>query len=167
MNPEPFAAPVLRMEDGMAFHYIPVPRDVARQIVTAGSRRVLATINGVVVDRAIQGGKEEDPYIVLGLAILRSVNAALGDVVIVELAPHPDPSAVELGEELEAVLAMDEEAAARFFAMTPGRQRGYAYYVTSAKRVETRIKRALDLAHKLRTHTLYGDLNPPDQDQNW
>ena len=41
--------------------------------------------------------------------------------------------------------------------MTPGRQRGLAYYITSAKTTDTRLKRALEIAHKLRTHTLYGD----------
>ena len=146
----------------MAFHYIPVPRDVASPILDSGSRRVLATLNGVEVDRAIQGGKTGEAYIVLGLAILRSIGASLGDVVVAELVPHPDPLAVELGEELEAALSMDDEASERFFTMTPGRQRGYAYYVTSAKRVETRIKRAIELTHKLRTYTLYGDLNPPE-----
>jgi hypothetical protein len=35
-----------------------------------------------------------------------------------------------------------------------------AGYVTGAKREETRIKRALEMAYKLRTHTLYGDLHP-------
>ena len=48
-------------------------------------------------------------------------------------------------------------AAARFASLTPGRQRSLAYYVDSAKRDATRIRRALDLAHKLKTHTLYGD----------
>jgi hypothetical protein len=38
-------------------------------------------------------------------------------------------------------------------------QRSIASYVTSAKRQETRIKRALELAHKLKTYTLYGDLH--------
>jgi uncharacterized protein YdeI (YjbR/CyaY-like superfamily) len=57
-------------------------------------------------------------------------------------------------------LEQDEEAAARFYAMTRGRQRSLASYVTSAKREETRVKRAVELAHKLRTRTLYGDLHP-------
>ncbi|MEM8488954.1 MAG: YdeI/OmpD-associated family protein, partial [Bacteroidota bacterium] len=70
----------------------------------------------------------------------------------------PDPDHVELGEELEEVLAMDEEAAARFYSFTPGKRRGLAHHVNSAKREATRIKRALEIAHKVRTYTLYDDL---------
>ena len=142
----------------MGFHYLPLPHDTARPFLEGGTRRVIATLNGRRVDRGIQGGKTDAPYLVLGLAILREIGAVVGDVVIVELEPHPNPNAIELGEEFEAALAMDEEAAERFFAMTPGRQRGLAYYITSAKRVETRIKRALEITRKLRTVTLYGDL---------
>ena len=35
-----------------------------------------------------------------------------------------------------------------------------AHYVGSAKGLDTRINRAVELARKLRTRTLYGDLNP-------
>lgn len=157
MTPEPFAAPILRQAFGMAFHYLPVPRSVAEPLLAAGTRRVVATINGKPFERGIQGGAAEEPYLVIGLPILRELGVREDDVVIVELEPHPDPNAVVLGEEFEAALALDDEAAERFRSMTPGLQRSLAYYVTSAKREETRIKRAIELTRKLRTRTLHGD----------
>jgi hypothetical protein len=155
-----FLAPVLRQHDGFRFHYLPLPADVADALQAEGVRRLHVTLNGHACTRAVQGRRDGERFLVLGQALLRDVGAAYGDPVEVVLRPDPDPDRVEVGEELEAVLGQDEEAAARFYGMTPGRQRSYAYYVTSAKRTETRIKRALELAHKLRTRTLYGDLHP-------
>ena len=95
----------------------------------------------------------------MGQVVLRDIGARLGGTVTVVLQPDPDPDSIDLGEELTVVLEQDEQAAARFDSMSPGRRRSLAYYVTSAKRVDTRIRRALDLAHKLKTRTLHGDLN--------
>jgi uncharacterized protein YdeI (YjbR/CyaY-like superfamily) len=62
--------------------------------------------------------------------------------------------------ELLLALAQDPAAQARWDTFPPGRQRSLASYVTSAKTEPTRIKRAVALATKIRTHTLYGDRLP-------
>lgn len=159
MNEYHFAGPVLRQDVGFRQHYIPVPPEIADDLLATSGRRVIAVMNGHEERRAIQSNKDGERFILLGIPLLREIGAKLGDIVMVTLRPDPEPERIDLGEELTAVLEQDEEAAARFYAMTPGRQRSLAYYVTSAKRTETRITRALELAKKLRTHTLYGDLN--------
>ncbi|HEX8299990.1 MAG TPA: YdeI/OmpD-associated family protein [Rubricoccaceae bacterium] len=153
---ESFASPVLRSESGMGYHFLPVPAESAARLVAGGSRRVVAVMNGVPVRRAVVT-HEGAPVLLVGLPLLRTIGARMGDTVLVDATPDPDPDRIDLGDEFEAVLADDTEAAARFFSFTPGRQRSMAIYVTGAKRPETRLKRALDLAHKLRTNTLYGD----------
>lgn len=154
-----FAAPVLRLDNGFRYHYLPLPDDVAAAYEAAGVRRLLATLNGLEIRRALQR-RDGDPCLIVGISLLREIGAGYGDTVTVALRPDPAPDAVDLGPEFEAALDQDEQAAERFYAMTPGRQRSLASYVTSAKREETRIKRALALARKLRTHTLYGGGHP-------
>jgi hypothetical protein len=39
--------------------------------------------------------------------------------------------------------------------MTVGMQRSLAHYVSSVKNTDSRIKRALELAYKMKTETLY------------
>jgi hypothetical protein len=155
-----FPAPVLRLETQLRQHYVPVPSDIAKELEEYGTRRVIATINGLTVRRALLNNKAGDRYIFVSLDILRQIRASLNDIVLVDLMSDPDPNHIDLGEEFETVLEQDDKAADRFFGMTPGKQRGLAHYVTSAKRIETRIKRALEMAHKLRTHTLHGDMDP-------
>jgi hypothetical protein len=155
---ESFAAPVLRSESGMSYHYLPVPADVAATLLASGTRRVVATMNGHPARRAIVT-HEGAPALIVGVGLLRDVGVREGETVFVDVVPDPEPDRVDLGDEFEAVLADDTAAADRFFGFTVGRQRSMASYVTGAKRTGTRLKRALELAHKLRTHTLYGDLH--------
>ncbi len=152
-----FVSPVLRLDTGMRYHYLPLPDGVGEAFWDAGVRRVIATLNGTPIRRALQRTAAGQVHLVVGQALLHGAGAALGDMVDVTLRPDPEPDRIDLGEEFAAALELDAEAAARFYSFTPGHQRSLASYVTSAKKPETRIKRALELAGKIRTHTLYGD----------
>ncbi len=138
-------------------HYVPVPADIADAVIATGSRRVLINVNGKTVRRAIQNSRHGEYFLLFGLRLMKEVGIGFGDELKLNLQPDPDPDHIELGEEFSEVLELDEEAAARFFSFTPGKKRGLALYVNNAKREETRIKRALEIAHKLKTYTLYGD----------
>ena len=153
-----YAAPVLRHADGMRMHYVPVPPEVAAALCEAGTRRVVGALNGHPIRRALHGIGNGDYQLLLGKGALKEAGAAYGETVEVALLPDPDPDHVEVPAELDAALAMDDEARARWETFTPGQQRGYAGHVAQAKRPATREKRALELAHKIRTHTLYADL---------
>ena len=148
------------MSEGMRMHYIPIPDDIAEALHANGTRRVVGTINGQRINRALHGNGEGGWRLMLGRAALREVGVQYGDTAIVEVQSDPTPEVIDLPDELAEVLTQDEAAAERFYGMTPGRQRSLAYYVTSAKRPATRVKRALELAHKLGTHTLYSDVHP-------
>ncbi len=152
-----FIAAVCRFDSSLNFHFFPVPAEICEWVVSHGHRRVLLTVAGVVYRRAIQGGVNELPVIVVGQNILRTIRASEGDEVTLQIAIDPEPDFIELCEEFQAVLDTDSEAAARFYSFTKGKQRSLAYYANSAKRSETRIKRGLELAEKIRTDTLHGD----------
>ncbi|GMQ83024.1 MAG: hypothetical protein BMS9Abin05_2496 [Rhodothermia bacterium] len=153
-----FAAPVLRLETAMKQHYVPIPMEMAEALKEAGVRRVLATLNAHTLSRGIQSRKDGEKYLMLGRTILRDVGVKFGDIVTVTIIPDPEPDKIQLCDEFAATLEQDEEAAIRFATLVPSHRRGLNYYVDSAKREDTRVKRALEVAHKLRTHALYGDL---------
>lgn len=156
-----FTAPVISTGDiQFVQHYLPVPLEIADELQSRGIRRLVGTLNGQPFNLALRGRHDGERYLVLSRQTLRSLKARAGDPVTAIFRPDPTPDQVELPEELAEVLHQEPEAAQRFFAMTPGRQRSLVHYVTTAKRVDTRITRALDLANKLKTNTLYGDLNP-------
>ncbi len=139
-------------------HVVPIPAKIADDLAAGGTRRVLGEIKGHSFARAIQGAADSERYLMFGQVYLREMGLKLGDAVAVEIWPDPNPDVVEISEEFAAVLEQDEAAAKRWNEeMTPGKQRSLAVYVDGAKRSETRLKRALEVAEKLRTYTLYGD----------
>lgn len=137
--------------------YVPLPAEIADELWDAGVRRVECTMNGREYRRAIKGRKDGERHLLVSKAMMKEMNVSFGDTVLIELWPDPDPDRVELCEELIEVLKQDQEASERFFGLTPGQQRGLNLHISSSKRSETRIKRALDIAYKLRTHTLAMD----------
>lgn len=150
-------------EQGNAFyermHVLPVPAEISAAFGKAGTVRCHTELNGYAVDRCLIPNGMGGHYIWLGRDHLRAIGAQTGSTVHVRLWAA-DPHAVVLPPEFEAALEQDEAAAQRFYAFTPGKQRGLASYITQAKTEATRIKRSLDICQKLRDYQLYGDLNP-------
>jgi uncharacterized protein YdeI (YjbR/CyaY-like superfamily) len=66
-----------------------------------------------------------------------------------------DPDLVEVPEELEAVLEQDELASSVWATFTNGLRRSLIHYVTSAKSIDVRIKRSLELMEKAKLGLLY------------
>ena len=68
---------------------------------------------------------------------------------------------MHIAEELTEALSQDTDAQARWDTFTPGKKRSINHYINhyidSAKRPETRAKRAVEMTKKIRTHTLHRD----------
>lgn len=148
---------VARQDGGLKQHYLPVPPEVSDPLDAAGIRRVIVTIGPHTWRRALLGRKDGERQLMFSRAMMRETGLGLGDGVDVTLVPDPDPERVDIPEAFREVLAQDPEAARRFEAFTPGLQRSLVHYVASAKRVDTQIRRALELAGKIRTRTLHMD----------
>lgn len=162
--PYRFTAAVEPLSDSPMFvhHCLVVPPAVAADLKARKLRRLTGTFNGRPFNLALQSRAGDDErFLLLSRQTMRDLKVRAGDAVAVICQPDESPDEVQLAEELREVFNQDEAAAARFNALTPGRRRSLAHYVSSAKGIDTRIKRALELAHKLRTNSLYGDLNPP------
>lgn len=155
-----FAGPVLRTDSGLRMHYVPIPAAVDDAL--GGARIVTGTLagpdgDGVPFRRAVHGRGDGAPKLLFGKKVLAESGLALGATAFVELAPAADPDAVRLPAELAEALAHDDAARERFETFTPGRQRSLGVHVDQAKGPATRVRRALDLCEKIRTHTLHGD----------
>ena len=152
-----FTSKVVRLDSGIRYHAVPVPEAVAEKLKTAGSRRVLATIGGHTFRRGLMNHAEGDSYIVLGGDILKTCGLREGSAVSLSLVSDPEPDAIDIPECFALVLGQDDEARVRWESFPIGRRRSLLHYISSAKTEGTRIRRAWELAEKIRTRTLYGD----------
>lgn len=73
--------------------------------------------------------------------IIRAYLAELMDFATRGVKPPKVAREVEMPEELIEALDSDPELAEAFFALTPGRQKSYAFNLNQAKQAQTRINR--------------------------
>ena len=153
-----FPSRVERLEEAMGrMHAVPVPDFVIGDLGLGASYRVIVEILGTELRRAVLAPRSGQPFLIIGRTYLRELGLREGSAVELTMRADPDPDAIDLAAELEEALAQDDEARARWETFTPGKQRSLNHYVESAKRPDTRIRRAVELSGKIRTRTLYGD----------
>lgn len=154
-----------KLEDvrtGMLTTLVVIPVKIIEQL-PEGRKRTKGTMNGAPFSLAINNLKTGERYFAVSNALRKAAKIGIGDPVKVDF--HlVDPNIVELPEELEAVIAQDPDAEKIWQAFTPGRQRSLAHYVNTAKGVDSRIKRALELMYKMKTGSLYSQKSKSEDD---
>ncbi|MEM8782203.1 MAG: YdeI/OmpD-associated family protein [Planctomycetota bacterium] len=98
-----------------------------------------------VPGKAVPGTRGERRwYLLLSRKQLKSMGAGLGSGLRVRFRVDRQ-DAVDVPAVLAAALKQDAEMRARWEALTPGKRRGLAYRVASAKRAETQTKRVAEV----------------------
>ncbi len=137
--------------------YLVCDYDQAKAFIDEHSKRVIMKgPDGEDLHRALQLRKDGYALIMLSKAVLKAWKLQVGDMVEVEIRPDLTKYGMPMPEEFEIVLEQDPDAAEAFEALNDGRKRGLLYYAGQPKSEASRIKRALELAEKLRTGTLHG-----------
>lgn len=152
-----FTARLVRLDQGMPYHALPVPDDIAAAWKQAKVRRLVGTLNGHPAKRALMSHAGGGGFFIIGRDLMKAAGLGLKTPVAAAFRPDPAPGKLDVPPEFAAVLNQDTAARARWDTFTVGRRRSLLIYITTAKTEPTRIKRSLDLARMVRTHTLYGD----------
>lgn len=148
---------VLQKRDKMGGgHFIRVPADVSKFFGTKGRVRVLGTMNGEAIDRALIPDGEGGHEIIVGTDVRKKTKVAEGDKVNFEIYRNPSPDEIEIPEELTVAIEMEPEAVRKFAKMTPGVKRGMATWVNSGKLPETRVKRAVEILRRIMNNYPFG-----------
>ena len=146
---------VLEYLNGVITHTgIVLPEKTLLELNQPKRVRIEGTINGTPFNLAIQHIKDGRRFLMVGNTLRKAAKLKAGDKVEV-IFTLSDPDEIKLPEELMEVMEQDPEGKAVFNSFTPGLQRSLAHYVTSAKQVDTRIKRALELMLKAKSKTLH------------
>lgn len=138
-------------------HYVRVPAEVTEFFGGGKGRvRVLGTMNGIAVDRALIPDGEGGHEIIVGTDVRKKTKAKEGERVTFEIYRNPAPDEIDIPEELTAAIEMEPEAVRKFAKMTPGMKRNMAYWVNSGKLPETRAKRAVEILRRLMNNYPFG-----------
>lgn len=137
-------------------HFVRVPSRVTKFFGTKGRVRVLGTMNGEAIDRALIPDGEGGHEIIIGTDVRKKTKSVEGGKVVIEIYRNPSPDEIDIPEELTAAIEMEPEAIQKFAKMTPGMKRNMAYWVNSGKLTETRVKRALEILRRIMNNYPFG-----------
>jgi hypothetical protein len=152
-----FMAPLEEVSWQFMNTIVRVPDSVVKAL-PAGRVRIEGTFNDAPVNLGIQSKKEGFYYVSVSAALRRAAKIKPGDAVRVKFTVA-DPEKLDMPEEMEAVLAQDEDAAKAWSELTTGIQRSLLHYVNSVKNVDSRIRRALFMAEKIKRGELQVQIN--------
>jgi hypothetical protein len=144
-----FEARLAEYKDMLVSTVVEIPIDIVKKL-PAGRVRVEGKVNQVPFNLAIQSKKNGPKYLSVSMAMRKSAKVKPGDKVKVSFV-IVDPDKLDLPEEMQAVLAQDDEGAKKWKKLTVGLQRSLVHYINSSKNIDVRIERALFLINKVKS----------------
>lgn len=139
----------MEYKDMLVSTVVEIPIDIVKKL-PAGRVRVEGKVNQVPFNLAIQSKKNGPKYLSVSIAMRKSAKVKPGDKVNVSFV-IVDPDKLDLPEEMQAVLAQDDEGAKKWNKLTVGLQRSLVHYINSSKNIDVRIERALFLINKVKS----------------
>lgn len=114
--------------------------------------RVTGELNDVALEVAWQPSGARGHYIMVSPTVCKTLGLRIGDEITFRFNVAPQDRVV-LPEELSAALDAGKGHRAGWAKLTPGRQRGWAHHIGSARTTATRAKRVAQLLSALQSGT--------------
>ena len=143
-----FETRLTEYKDMLVAAVVEIPKEVLTKL-PAGRVRVEGKLNQVPFNLAVQNKKNGLRYLSVSLAMRRAAKIKPGDKIKVSFTVV-DNDKLDLPEEMQAVLAQDDEGAKKWKRLTVGLQRSLVHYINSSKNIDVRIERALYLMNKVK-----------------
>ena len=128
---------------------IVVPAEVLEQLGGKAAKRVICTVHGQALRLGLLPLEGGGRYLMLNKDVCRAVGVDLGQELVIDIEPDPNPDHVDLPDELAEALAAWPEAETAFQAYSGSHRRAMARLVDEAKQRETRVRRAVQLVERL------------------
>ena len=131
-------------------YHIPVPDVIAAQMMDDRHRRVLVWVkDGGPYHMALMKAKE-CWYVLVNQELRTKFNLELEKSFPVKIERDHSEFGHDIPDELQVLLDQDKEGNDYFRKLTPGKQRGLVYLVTTVKNPESRMKKSLAIIHHLK-----------------
>jgi len=131
-------------------YHVPVPDDIAAQMMDGNHRRVKVKFETLGPFPMALMKSKEYWYILVNQEIRKKLGIDSGHKVMVEIERDHSEYGHEVPEEFSVLLDQDKAGCAYFKALTPGKQRSLIYIVSKVKNPESRMKKSLAILHHLR-----------------
>lgn len=145
-----FTAPLEQLHSNVYQHHVKVPEAIAAAFINDNHKRVVAQFNDLVTKHCsiMPGGGFS--YLLLNAKEIKRLKVRAGDQIAVVIRPDTSKYGMPMPEELEVVLAQEVAAKDYFERLTAGKQRSLIHLVNQVKNTQSRINKALAIAHHLK-----------------
>lgn len=121
-----------------------VPNEIVQDFKANNVNRLICTINAVIKFHcAFMPSGNGEYFINVNKEIRKKLRWQIGQSRSIELAADTSKYGMEMPEELEVLLATDNEGDQHFHALTPGKQRNLIYIAAKPKQSSTRLKKSI------------------------
>lgn len=143
-----FEATIVRLPGKMAWPVCFIPSTIMAPFATKGRQNVKATIDGAEFAVTLLPSRNGH-YLVYNQAMRAHCHKELGQALRLQVQPDDTPREVTVPADVEAALAVDPAASARFAALPYYRRREEINQIAAAKTAATRQKRIAQLLARL------------------
>jgi hypothetical protein len=140
--------------------YLPIEIERALPSKATARIRIEAEVNDHPLNAAWQPAGDGRRFIMLSKRLLKEAGLAPGEIATVRFR-LADSDAVEIPHLLDTALNQDAAARAGWEALTPGRRRGVAHMIASAKREATQTARLTRILAALKDPEARSELGAP------
>jgi hypothetical protein len=142
------------LEQLLNVNYLLIPAAVVKKLGGMKAPRQLCTVNGQLTFQCgLMALGEGNAYITINQARMKKLKLKTGDSVTVKLEEDKSEYGMPMSEEMETVLAQDDEGLRRFRLLPPSVQRYMIHYVNTVKNPQLRIDRSLMMVNNLKQTT--------------
>lgn len=145
-----FDTSLQKFDNNVWGYYLPVPAQIARQVIQGNDRRVKYILNDIIQLHGALMPKGESYFLLMNEANVQKLSLDIGNSVTVEIEKDSSAYGMPMPESFETLLDQDETGNAYFHALTPGKQRNLIYIVGKVKSVDKQINKGLAILHHLK-----------------
>ncbi|WP_421771395.1 YdeI/OmpD-associated family protein [Emticicia sp.] len=133
-----------------SWHYVDFPENAHDIFGKKGFIKVKGSINDKPFKSNLFPKGNGFHAMTLPLKLQKELGVKLHDEISVALEEDFEERIISMPIELQEAIDFDEEFATLFQQLSASKQKDYRHWIDSAKQTETRIKRVVELAERLR-----------------
>jgi len=145
-----FVTKLSKFDSNVYHHHLPVPNEIALSFIKGDNKRIICTLNNVRKWHAALMKAQEYWFILVNKTTMEKLGLTENVEVKVELEKDHSTYGLEMPDELQVLFEQDEDAYSYFKNLTMGKQRSLIYIVGKYKSSDSRLRKALAIAHHLK-----------------
>lgn len=145
-----FKAKLGKFESNLWQFHFEVPEEIALKLIEKENKRVICTLNNTLKWPAALMKSKTCYFVLVNNENRKLLELNEGDEFLVSLEKDFSDYGFEFPEEMEVLFEQDEEANQYFMSLTMGKRRSLIYLVQKVKNSDSRLRKALAIAHHLK-----------------